>query len=216
MPSSRSWVRSIAVTLVVTGLGIQSAVPAEDVSKGDAERGKAVAYTCLGCHGIDNYKNVYPTYDVPRLAGQHPEYLAAALKGYRSSERAHGTMHAQSASLSDQDIEDVAVYLAGTAIKKGEPPVGQTPAKVVQLCQACHGADGVGITGDYPTLSGQHVDYLERALLDYKLGKRKNAVMATFVTQLSEEDIKAIAEYYAAQKPSLSTVPRRTTLFSGR
>ena len=85
---------------------------------GDVARGKQLSYTCLGCHGIANYKNVYPTFSVPKLAGQHPEYLAAALKAYRSQERSHATMHAQAASLSDQDIEDIAVYFAGAPLKR--------------------------------------------------------------------------------------------------
>ena len=43
--------------------------------QGDPKHGKAISYTCLGCHGIPNYKNVYPTYSVPELGGQHPAYL---------------------------------------------------------------------------------------------------------------------------------------------
>ena len=123
---------------------------------GDAESGKELAYTCLGCHGIESYKNVYPTYSVPELLGQHPEYLTAALKEYRSGERSHITMHMQAMSLSDQDIDDIALYLAGPVLKSGTPAVGTPPAKVAQLCVSCHGADGVGITGDFPTLAGQH------------------------------------------------------------
>ena len=79
---------------------------------GDVARGEARGETCLGCHGIASYDNVYPTYKVPKLGGQHPEYLAAALKGYRSGERSHKTMRAQAANLSDQDIEDISAYLA--------------------------------------------------------------------------------------------------------
>lgn len=79
---------------------------------GDAAAGQKKAYTCLGCHAIPNYNNVYPTYRVPRLGGQHPEYIAAALKEYQSGERAHQTMHAQASTLSDQDIADIAAYLA--------------------------------------------------------------------------------------------------------
>ena len=175
---------------------------------GDAARGKILAYTCLGCHGIVNYKNVYPTYSVPKLSGQHPEYLAVALKAYRSQERSHGTMHAQASSLSDQDIDDIAAYFAGEPLKSGTTSVGTAPGKVTELCVACHGKDGVGITVEYPTLTGQHWDYLERALLDYKRGARKNAIMPTMVATLSDEDIRAIAEYYAKQGPSLQTVNR--------
>lgn len=181
---------------------------------GDVARGKQLSYTCLGCHGIANYKNVYPTFSVPKLAGQHPEYLAAALKAYRSQERSHATMHAQAASLSDQDIEDIAVYFAGAPLKPGANAVGTAPAKVTELCVACHGKDGVGITPDYPTLAGQHWDYLERALLDYKRGARKNAVMPAFVSTLSDADIRAIAEYYGKQSPSLETVARGNWWFS--
>tara|TARA_R110002096_G_scaffold321666_1_gene515814 strand:+ start:130 stop:426 length:297 start_codon:yes stop_codon:yes gene_type:complete len=79
---------------------------------GDAARGEIRAETCLGCHGVASYTNVYPTYKVPKLGGQHPEYLAAALKAYRSGERSHMTMRAQAANLSDQEIDDISVYLA--------------------------------------------------------------------------------------------------------
>src|SRR5256884_8159937 len=56
-------------------------------AQGDARHGKAISYTCLGCHGIDGYKNAYPMYSVPKLEGQNPDYLAAAL---RSEERRVG------------------------------------------------------------------------------------------------------------------------------
>jgi cytochrome c553 len=197
----------LAVALLVS-LGAQAA--------GDPVRGKPLGYTCLGCHGIDSYKNVYPTYNVPRLRGQHADYLAAALKEYRGKERSHLTMWAQASSLSDQDIEDVAAYLAGEPLKAGAPPVDEAPAKVTTLCAACHGKDGVGITPDYPTLAGQHVDYLMRALHEYQKGDRKNPVMATFVSTLTAADIQELAEYYGAQKPELKTVPRLVTIYSAR
>jgi len=79
---------------------------------GDVEAGRIKANTCMGCHGIPNYNNVYPTYRVPRLGGQSVKYIEAALKGYRSGDRAHPTMRAQAANLSDQDIADISAYLA--------------------------------------------------------------------------------------------------------
>ncbi len=85
----------------------------EPAAHGDARHGKAISYTCLGCHGIEGYKNAYPMYSVPKLEGQNPDYLAAALHGYRDGDRAHVTMHSQAATLSDQDIADVAAYFAG-------------------------------------------------------------------------------------------------------
>jgi cytochrome c553 len=204
-PMSMPWVRVAVVTLALAAAGVAQA-------GGDAQRGKQIGYTCLGCHGIDDYKNVYPTYSVPKLVGQHPEYIVAALKSYRGKERAHGTMYAQASSLSDQDIEDVAAYLAGAPLTPGAPTSGTVPTKVAELCSACHGRDGVGITGDYPTLTGQHADYLMRALVEYQKGDRKNPVMAPFAGQLSAADIKAVADYYGAQRPALKTVLRRNWL----
>lgn len=78
---------------------------------GDYEAGKIKAYTCTGCHGIVGYKNTYPTYHVPRIGGQNREYLVIALQGFKSGEREHKTMNLQAEALSEQDIEDIAVYL---------------------------------------------------------------------------------------------------------
>ncbi|MEM8844615.1 MAG: cytochrome c [Pseudomonadota bacterium] len=80
---------------------------------GDPERGAIRGETCLGCHGVTSYTNVYPTFKVPKLGGQHGEYIAAALRAYRAGERAHGTMEAQAHGLTDQEIDDVSAYLAG-------------------------------------------------------------------------------------------------------
>lgn len=79
---------------------------------GDAARGKSLAYTCLGCHGVEGYRNVYPHYHVPRIAGQSETYLRNALLGYRDGSRPHPTMVAQARSLSEQEIADIAAYLA--------------------------------------------------------------------------------------------------------
>ncbi len=79
---------------------------------GDAAAGKVKAYTCYGCHGIANYNNVYPSYHVPKLGGQHPEYIVAALQEYKNGERPHKTMHAQAATMSDQDMADIAAWLS--------------------------------------------------------------------------------------------------------
>ena len=183
---------------------------------GDAKRGHDLAYTCQGCHAIPNYKNVYPTYSVPKVHGQRPEYLLAALKAYKSGERSHGTMHAQASSMSEQDMADIAVYFAGPAIltkSTNDVPADQRP-KATETCLACHGTNGVGITADYPTISGQHKDYIERALHDYKLGGRKNAIMAGMAATLTKDDIEALAEYYSAKTPALGTLPKKRFFFS--
>ncbi len=93
-------------------LASASAMSTSSFAAGDATAGKAKAATCLGCHGIPSYTNVYPTYHVPRLGGQHAEYLVSALHEYKAGQRSHKTMQAQARSLSDQDMEDIAAFFA--------------------------------------------------------------------------------------------------------
>lgn len=184
---------------------------------GDTARGAQLAYTCLGCHGIPNYKNAYPTYSVPKLAGQHTQYLTSALVAYKSGDRGHATMHAQAVSLSEQDMADVAAYLAGQPLNTGSAKPATAPPKAVELCVACHGTDGIGLTPDYPNLAGQHKDYIARALLDYRKGGRKNPIMQPFAAQLSQADIEAAAAYYSRQQPGLEVLEKPfTALAAGR
>jgi len=79
---------------------------------GNVEAGKLKAYTCTGCHGIPHYRNAYPNYRVPRLGGQHYDYLMVALKSYQTGDRKHPTMRAQAESMSEQDMMDISAYLA--------------------------------------------------------------------------------------------------------
>jgi cytochrome c553 len=182
--------------------------------QGDPKHGKAISYTCLGCHGIEGYKNAYPMYSVPKLEGQHPEYLIAALQEYRSGDRAHLTMHSQASTLSDQDIADIAAYFAGKPlVSQGKP--ASAPPQAATLCVSCHGQDGVAIAPTYPSLAGQHEDYLERAIDEYRKGGRKNPIMKGFAATLKDTDITAIAQYFAHEEhPSLATESRPYTALS--
>ena len=87
-------------------------------AEGDAASGKELAYTCLGCHGIEGYRNAYPSYRVPKLGGQKAGYIEIALRGYRDGTRDHPTMVAQGQSLSDQDIADLAARHPAKAPKR--------------------------------------------------------------------------------------------------
>jgi cytochrome c553 len=196
-----AWVAGTALSLTLS-LGAHAA--------GDPAAGEKEFYTCYGCHGLDDYKNAYPDYSVPKLRHQTAGYLIAALQEYRSGERPHPTMHAQAASLSDQDIADIAAYLQGSEpIKSSTSVAGKAPAQVA-ACTACHGGNGTGtdqpITPTPPILAGQHQDYLEQALAAYKNGRRKNAVMGSMAQMLkTEDDIKTAAEFFASQPSSLHT-----------
>jgi cytochrome c553 len=197
---AKAWLAGTALTCL--SLGAHAA--------GDPAKGEMKFYTCYGCHGIANYRNAYPDYSVPKLRHQNAEYLAAALQEYRDGTRPHATMHAQAASLSNQDIEDIAAYLQGAApLKPGTAAPGQAP-KQVAACIACHGETGLGVESPLvpkpPVLAGQHVDYLEQALTSYRNGRRKNVVMDSMAQLLtSDEDVKIAAAYFADQKSPLAT-----------
>ena len=71
------------------------------------------ASMCMGCHGIVGYRTAFPVaYNVPKLGGQHVEYLVKALEGYKSGTRSHPTMTALAKTLSQKDIEELAAYYA--------------------------------------------------------------------------------------------------------
>jgi cytochrome c553 len=196
-----AWLASTALSLSWS-LGAHAA--------GNPADGEKKFYTCYGCHGIDNYRNAYPDYSVPMLRHQHASYIVAALQEYRSGERPHATMHAQAASLSDQDIEDIAAYLQGTEPAKPTTAVNGKVPKQVAACVACHGENGLGVeaplTPKPAVLAGQHVDYLEQALTAYRNGRRKNVIMDSMASLLtSDEDVKIAAEYFANQASPLAT-----------
>src|ERR1700753_2547788 len=109
---------------------------------GDPALGAKKFYTCYACHGIDNYRNAFPDYSVPKLRHQDAAYIISALHEYKSGDRPHPTMHAQASSLSDQDIDDIAAFLQGSEPPKAAAaPNGKAP-KQVAACAACHGDTG--------------------------------------------------------------------------
>ena len=199
---------SIVALAAAVILSSPPAARADDAAPaGDAAHGAKVAYTCLGCHGIADYRNAYPDYHVPKLGGQHADYITSALTEYRSGARPHPTMRSQATQMTDQTIRDIAAYFAtATPAKSGPAPVG-TPPKAAEVCQACHGPDGVGILPEYPTLAGQHADYIEQALHAYRKGTRQNAIMQGFAATLTDADIKSLAHYFSTQKPGLWVPP---------
>ncbi|WP_407826367.1 c-type cytochrome [Spiribacter onubensis] len=101
--NSMRWMAAGAAALLL-------ALPGVSAAQGNIEAGRAKAYTCLGCHAVEGYRNAYPSYRVPRLGGQHQEYLVSALQAYKNGDRQHATMQALAATLSEQDMLDIAAY----------------------------------------------------------------------------------------------------------
>jgi cytochrome c553 len=85
---------------------------------GDPVAGARKTRMCAGCHGIPGWRTAYPeVYSVPKIGGQHPAYIVKALQAYKSGERSHPSMKAIAASLSDQDMADLAAYYGSAAAK---------------------------------------------------------------------------------------------------
>jgi cytochrome c553 len=181
-------------------------------AQGDVARGQVLAHTCLGCHGIEGYRNAFPAYRVPKLGGQHEESIYLSLVEYAQRRRSHPTMYVQAATMSDQDKRDIAAYFGAY----GEPRTGRpaTGARIERgreksaVCAACHGQTGVSANPEWPNLAGQHESYLYQSLRQYSTGERQNAIMAGQVMALSEEDMRDLAAFYAAQ-PGLFTTRSR-------
>ncbi len=174
-------------------------------AEGNVERGKVLAYTCHGCHGVPDYKNAFPNYSVPKIGGQSAQYLISALDAYAGGDRAHQTMHSQAATLSDQDRADVAAYLQSEVVQPGKQVVG-TPPPSTQTCVSCHGSNGAKtIAPEYPILAAQYPDYLVQALRAYKEGKRKNPIMAGIIIGIDEKDFEEIAQFFGQQPGLCST-----------
>ena len=159
--------------------------------------------TCLGCHGVVSYNNIYPTYKVPKLGNQHKDYIVAALKAYRSGERSHTTMKAHAANLSDLDIDKIADYFSSFKAKIA------TPENVKMIdeansCVGCHGVDGNSIVPTFPRIAGQYEDYLYQSLKSYKNGKRNNAIMNGVASTLNDDQMRKLSKYFASQKGMLN------------
>jgi cytochrome c553 len=99
-------------SLILAGVLAAGAALADDGPRlGDAQAARGKISMCIGCHGIPGYRTSFPeVYSVPKLGGQHPEYIIRALRAYKNGERSHPTMRGIAASLSEQDMADLAAY----------------------------------------------------------------------------------------------------------
>jgi cytochrome c553 len=189
----------LALTVVFTLLAGAS------FAQGNPEAGKTIGYSCLGCHGIEGYRNAYPSYRVPKLGGQSAAYLEVALRGYRDGTRDHGTMIAQATSLTDQQIQDVAAYLASLAgLPEGDAAAAPSIPQIA-TCIACHGQNGIGLSPVWPTIAGQHEDYIVHALNQYRDGSRSDPVMMPMAAALTDADVKVLAKYFSSLEGLVTT-----------
>ena len=211
-------VRSMIALLALLGaMGLSPSASAQD-----AKAGEKKAAMCIGCHGIPDYKASFPeVYRVPKIAGQNAKYIISALNQYKKGDRKHPTMRGIAASLSDQDMADLAAFYSTEAKADPVPAAlaGAVPADVAELlkkgnCASCHGANfSTPIDPSYPKLAGQHGDYLYIALREYQTDKnalvgRNNAIMMGMARPFSPAEAKTLAAYFATLPGELATVPQ--------
>ncbi len=191
----------LLMTLLLAGTGSAYAA-------GDAAKGSATATTvCAACHGADGNSAVGM---YPKLAGQHPEYIAKQLQNFKSGERKNAIMGGMAATLSPEDMDNVGAYFGSqapkpdTAKSNGAGSVGEKifkggiPGLGVPACASCHGPAGAGIPVQFPRLAGQHADYIATQLKSFRAGERANdgaKMMRMVAAKLSDSDIAAVSDY---------------------
>jgi cytochrome c553 len=190
------------------------------VKKGNLNKGKELAESCKSCHGDKGQGMKEETRDdeilpaIPALAGQVATYTYKQLRDYFNDSRSHVQMTGVAKGLTEQDAADLAVWFSSLPpqenksgsrnLARAEKMVEQGDGKrILPPCFVCHGSKGQGEKQDIPALAGQQADYFARTLLDYKNGQRHNDIysrMRLIAQQLSEEEIKELAQYYQQLK----------------
>lgn len=174
-----------------------------DLAKGEA----GFAAVCASCHGADGNSGT-PAY--PKLAQQHPEYLVKQLQEFKTDKRNNAIMKGFASALSDDDMKNMAYWLASKNAKAGFAKDKELVAlgeriyrggiadRQVPACAGCHSPNGAGIPSQYPRLSGQHADYAIAQLTSFRDGGRKNsAQMSQVAAKMNDREIKAVADYVA-------------------
>jgi len=175
--------------------------------KPDLAKGQEKAQMCAACHTSDGSRGIPAN---PILAGQHADYIVKQLSEFKANKRANPIMAGMAAPLTDEDMVNVAAFYAS---KKAAPGVarnkdlvllgekiyrGGIAAKQVPACAGCHSPTGAGIPAQYPRVAGQHAEYAEAQLIAFRAGQRANSPqMAAIAARLSDQEIKAAADYMA-------------------
>ena len=173
----------------------------------DLAKGQATAAVCAACHTADGSRGSPAN---PILAGQHPEYLVKQLQEFKSGKRKNAIMAGFAATLSDDDMRNVAAFYASKTAKPGaakDKDLAALGEKIyrggigdrnIPACAGCHSPTGAGIPAQYPRVGGQHADYTEAQLVAFRVGARGNsAQMSAIAAKMNDREIKAVSDYIA-------------------
>jgi len=209
--------RRLAVLSAALALVGCHAGPQADAWPGDAGRGREIARrVCAACHGLDGGA-VAP--EVPKLAGQFPEYLAKQLRAFQAPGRGrpgriNPVMAEVSAGLSEADIADVAAYYAAQAPHAAAPrdaarlALGRRiyldghPQNDLPACVTCHRPTGAGMRPDFPRIGGQNPAYLDAELAAWMSTRgHRGKLMSLIAPRLQPDERSAVADYIASLRP---------------
>ena len=202
--------KRIALGLALCVTGIVTAYAAKKVVGDPSKAEPIVTESCQGCHGMDGNS---PIPNFPKLAGQNAVYLLHELQEFKAEHRIIESMQPFMASLSDEDMANLALYFAAQTPAPGVVTRPELVAKGKEIyfngnadtgvpsCDGCHEEDGHG-SGKYPRIAGQNVEYTQESFQSYATDIRKNGVkaMRTVAHRLTQEEIDALAQYLASMK----------------
>lgn len=181
---------------------------AAPASKGDPKAAESIVnQVCAGCHAVDGNSAAAAN---PKLAGLNAEYINKQLVEFKSGDRKNAVMGGIVASLTPQDMLNLAAYYSAQQPKPGtskDQELALLGQKVyrggvqgagVPACASCHGPQGKGIPVQFPRLAGQHADYIYAQLNAFRVGARANdgaKMMRSIAAKMTDADMKAVSAY---------------------
>ncbi|MBU2879268.1 MULTISPECIES: c-type cytochrome [Aliiglaciecola] len=159
-----------------------------------ADNIETLTANCVACHGENGIASAN---EWPSLAGQKQGYLLAQLNAFQDGNRENMLMTGLLDSMSEQDLANIAEYYSDLPFEKAAASsINQAGENVRANCISCHGMTGQTINDTWPNLAGQNKGYLLQQLKDFSSNKRHSIIMNVIASELTEQQMKDVAEYY--------------------
>ena len=188
----------VLISVFLGGLMLAGGASAQ--VEGDRAEGKRLAGQCRTCHGLEGLARL-PV--APNIGGEPAAYIRAQLAAFRDGTRENEMMTIVAKSLTDQQIADLAAWYSG---HKATAVLTADPAAAPEQCVACHGADGIAVIDEAPNLAGEANIYIDTQLKAFRIGKRQSEVMEPIARDLTDQQIRAFADWYGAVKIEIEMV----------